>query len=565
MALAASPALAREEQTFSIPAGRLDQAIIIYGRQANVSVALADSSLGNTRVRGVSGRMAPQRALQRLLLGTGLAIDRLGANSFRIVKAARVAPPKPSARASRSRTMTTPKAVLPSPPQEIIVTASKRDTSLADYAGSVSVLSLDDRFGGAPGLHGTAAIVQRLPALNSTSLGPGRNKLFIRGVADSSFTGPTQATVGQYLGDARLNYNAPDPDLNLYDISEVEVLEGPQGTLYGAGSLGGVIRLSPRLPDSNDTSGTIRVGASSTEHGAGSYDMAGMFNIPVLSDTLALRFVAYDSLDGGYINDSRRNLRNVNRSKIVGGRAALRFTPGNDWSVTAGWVRQDIKNRDGQYSEEGLPDLTRASAIAQPFDNDYTLGFVTIDKTWGTLTLRSTSAIIQHDLSNSFDASSLGSGAPILFEQDIQIRQKSNETRLSRRGAEGHGWVIGFSFNDGTDRVMRLLGNPDDPAPLSNIANERTEWAGFGEWSLWVGAEFVGRDWWSIFAHALCGRNYRSQSSASARATAHTQSFCPARITQLEAAAQLACLCPLSGRIPAGRPVCQRGQHSRSF
>jgi outer membrane receptor protein involved in Fe transport len=72
--------------------------------------------------------------------------------------------------------------------------------------------------------------------LFSTQLGPGRNKLFIRGVADSSFTGPTQATVGQYLGDVRLNYNAPDPDLNLYDIARVEVVEGPQGTLYGAGS-----------------------------------------------------------------------------------------------------------------------------------------------------------------------------------------------------------------------------------------------------------------------------------------------------------------------------------------
>jgi len=84
--------------------------------------------------------------------------------------------------------------------------------------------------------------------LASTNLGTGRNKIFIRGVADSSFNGPSQSIVGQYLGDVRLTFNAPDPDLELYDIARVEVLEGPQGTLYGAGSLGGVVRVCPARP-----------------------------------------------------------------------------------------------------------------------------------------------------------------------------------------------------------------------------------------------------------------------------------------------------------------------------
>lgn len=470
---------ARDSDRIAIPAGRLDQAIMSLGRQAGVSIALADPAMGRTRVRAVSGRLDAAAALRRILRGTGFDLVIISESVFRIVRA-----PRPMPRPAPAKPPPLPRAKPPPlPPHEIVVTASKRDTRLADYAGSVSVLSFDDRFGGAPGMHGTSSIVRQLPVLNSTNLGPGRNKLFIRGIADSSFTGPTQATVGQYLGDARLNYNAPDPDLDLYDIEQIEVLEGPQGTLYGAGSLGGVVRLSPRIPDTRDVGGSVRAGASLTEHGAVSHDLAAMLNVPLARDRIAMRLVGYKSADGGYIDDSLRGLRNINRSKIFGGRIALRVEPGSDWAIDTSLVRQDILNRDGQYTVEDLPDLTRASVIDQPFDNDYTLGYVTIGKSWDTLTLKTTSSVVHHDLSSRFDATSLGAGNPIAFEQDIEIRQISNETRLSRRSADGLGWVIGFSVSDGLDRVLRMLGDPADPPPLSNIINERVEVAAFGEWS----------------------------------------------------------------------------------
>lgn len=481
--LVSQPLLARETARISIPAGRLDVSIMLLGRQADVSIGLADPAMGETRVRGLSGQMSADTALEQLLRGTGLSFKALDGRHYRIIRA-----PKPTPRRTvpQARSLGTLRGDIapPPPPQEIVVTASKRDTALSDYPGSASVVTLDQRFGGGPEMHGTGAIVQELPVLNSTSLGPGRNKLFIRGVADSSFTGPTQATVGQYLGDARLNYNAPDPDLDLYDIGRVEVLEGPQGTLYGAGSLGGIVRLSPRLPESTETAGSLRVGASLTAHGASSRDAAAMVNIPVMRDKAALRLVAYNSVDGGYLRDSYRDLSNINRSRTLGGRAALRLQPGNDWTLDIGAVRQDIQNRDGQYSEDGLPDLTRASIIAQPSDNDYALGYVTVGKSWGRYSLRSTSSIIRHDLSNRFDASSLNGGGPLAFDQNIEIRQISNETRLSWRGPDGFGWVAGVSVNDGHDRVLTMLGNPTSPAPRSNVLNERAEIAAFGEWSL---------------------------------------------------------------------------------
>ena len=106
------------------------------------------------------------------------------------------------------------------------------------------------------GAQGSEAVLDRLPMLASTSLGPGRNKIYIRGVADSSFNGPSQSIVGQYLGDVRLTFNAPDPDLQLYDMRRVELLEGPQGTLYGTGSLGGILRLVPNGPTCRHLAGS---------------------------------------------------------------------------------------------------------------------------------------------------------------------------------------------------------------------------------------------------------------------------------------------------------------------
>ncbi len=481
LAIAFVPTVAEAaDAQFMLPAGRLDRAILQLGRQGGVSIALADPAMGRIRVHGLSGRMETQAALERLIEGSGLMVVEIDARTFRIVRA----PPRPRPSAPTRPVAPRPRHPEPAPPPvEIVVTASKRDAPLDDYPGVVSIMPIESRFGTGPGLHGSRAIMTELPVLNSTHLGPGRDKLFIRGVADSSFTGPTQATVGQYFGYARVNYNAPDPDLELYDIDRVEVLEGPQGTLYGAGSLGGIIRLSPNMPNSGGWSGSVRAGVALTAHGAGSDDLAAMINVPVVPDRVALRFVVYHSIDGGYIDDVRRNLSDINRSSLSGGRAALRLTPGAGWTIDAGWVRQDIQSRDGQYSEDGLPDLSQASVIAQPFDNDYSLFHATIEKRWNSLVLRSTKSIVRHDLSNRFDASALGPRAPIAYDQSIAVRQFVSETTLSRRNANGHGWIAGISVDDGHDVVERLLGDPAVPAPLSSVRDERTEWAGFGEWS----------------------------------------------------------------------------------
>lgn len=458
-----------------IAPGPLGGALVAVGEQARVTIGFTDSVLARIPVRGLHARVDVATALARLLRGTEADFRQVDEDTFVVVRrvpAPRRRPP-PSAPA--------PPAPAPAlaPASDIIVTASKRGASLDRYPGG-AVVTDARRFLPTDLAHGSEALVEQQPILSATHLGPGRNKLFIRGIADSSFNGPSQATVGEYLGEARLNYNAPDPDLALYDIASIEVLEGPQGTLYGAGSIGGIVRLVPTPPDLAHFSGELSVGGSSTAHGAPGGDGALIVNLPLVQDRLALRAVGYGSLDGGYIDDPSRGLTDINRTVTRGGRATLRFAPSPDWTIEAGGVIQNINSKDGQYDERGLPRLQRASVLAQPFDNDYALASLVVRHEGATLALTSNTSIALHDVGTTFDASP-SPATPIRYDEDNRILLLSNETRLSRRTADGGGWVAGIQLLRSSDRLTRVLGPPGAQLAITGTRNLTEEASLFGE------------------------------------------------------------------------------------
>ncbi len=440
------------------------------------------------RSRPVRGRMSAQAALSRLLAGTGYGFAFVGPRTVRVTRAA----PRPPRRAPPPAQPPPPSLPPPGPEAEIIVTGSKQGVALDRFAGTAHLVDLDPTDVGRFGMRGSEAVLSRLPMLASTNLGTGRNKIFIRGVADSSFNGPSQAIVGQYLGDVRLTFNAPDPDLQLYDIRRVEVLEGPQDTLYGTGALGGILRVVPNPPDPSHLSGSLSGGVMTTAHGSPGGDLSGIVNVPLVSDRLTLRAVGFGSVEGGYIDDAGRNLRNVNRTDIYGGRAALLWTPGNDWELELSGAGQFIATRDGQYTERGLPPLTRSSTLAQPYDNDYRLGALTIRKRWSGVELMSASSIVRHDLETRFDATGLsGTTGPQLFVEDIGITLLANETRLSRPDSRGAGWVLGWSLLYNHSDLNRRLGPPDTTIPITGVRNETTEAALFGQYSIPITSRFI--------------------------------------------------------------------------
>jgi outer membrane receptor protein involved in Fe transport len=458
---------------FNISPGRLGEVAASLGVQAGVTITVTEPDVADQYSPGVRGDLSLQDALDQALRGTGAEALFYDRTTIRIVRKRAPPPSKEPALAAA------PAAI--EEPEEIVVTASKQNMLLDSYPGSVKVIRLDRDWTADNAAGGTAAITQLLPTLSSTNLGPGRNKLFIRGMADSSFNGPTQATAGQYLGDVRLNYNAPDPDLNLYDMSRVEVLVGPQGTLYGAGSLGGVIRLVPNEPDTEEASATASAGLSSNRSGAISRDGAAMFNVPLLRDHVALRLVAYGARDGGYIDDLGRGLHDINSTASYGERSTLRVENLSGWTLDFGFVLQNINSADDQYTLRGDPPLTRSSVIPQPFRNNYRVAYIGVRRPVGDAELVSTTSSVWQGLKTVFDATGHdGTMTPARFEEDNNITLISHETRIAG-GSPGAPWVGGLTTLFSFSLLSRSLGSLNAPVQIAGVVNVQAEAALFGQ------------------------------------------------------------------------------------
>ncbi len=468
----AAPAKAEQRHQFNLPAGSLGQAIVAMGQQANVSIGVGDPSLARVRVRPLRGSFTAEQALRRLLVGTPARVVSVGESSFRILRA--------PARRRRERPLRAPSLEsLPTvEPDEIIVTASKRSTPLRDYAGPAVVIGSGD-FGAASAAEGTAAILARAASLGSTHLGTGRNKLFVRAIADSSFNGATQSTVGQYFGEARLNYNGPDPDLRLYDIASIELLPGPQGTLYGAGSMAGILRIVPNAPDPSASSGASIGSGSVTQHGKMGVEFANIANAP-LGGASAVRLVGYGIREGGYIDNPRLRVEDVNRVDIAGGRAALLTSLSPEWTVEGGVALQSIRGQDSQYAVRGREPLTRRSPVRQPFSSKYTLAHATVRGGWGAYRLTTAVSSVGQMLSEDFDAA-VERPEPKLFRQRNRLRMIAAEGRLSHEQANGDGWTAGVSLIHNRTRLHRSEGPPALLAPRPGVTNRHIEGTAFFE------------------------------------------------------------------------------------
>ncbi|MFM5885587.1 MAG: TonB-dependent receptor [Novosphingobium sp.] len=475
----AAPAYANEAQ-LDVPQGRLGDAAVLAARQTGSTIVIVDETLAKRRVGPLRGPMSARQAAERLARAAGGRLVVINAAAFRIERGPAVRPrlaamERPAEPARKPAPKMPPEAFSDQP---IIVVASKRDLALRDFAGQVHQIEGSDLVFG--GVGGTDRIAARIATVSTTHLGTGRNKLFIRGIADSSFTGPTQSTVGQYLGDLRLSYNAPDPDLRLSDMRAVEVLEGPQGTLYGAGSLGGIVRLVPNEPDLGAVGASGIVGASATAHGEPGFDANVVVNLPLVEDRIGLRIAADGERQGGYIDKPLLGRDNVNRTWVGAVRGSLRGRLAEGWTLDLIGLAQATRGDDSQYADRGGPPLERSARVSEGYRADYGQGQFVLSGRIGNIHLRSSTGATRQDLSERYDAT-LPDGPERLFVQRNRTRLFANETRIWQPLGRRFGWIAGVSYTHNNTRLQRELQASGAITPSTGVANSIDEITLYGE------------------------------------------------------------------------------------
>jgi len=291
--------------------------------------------------------------------------------------------------------------------------------------------------------------------LTATNLGPGSDKIIIRGLSDGGLTGHTQSTVGIYLDDVRLTYNAPDPDLRLTDIDRLEVLQGPQGTLYGSGSIAGVVHIVTRQPDLGRYSGEISVTGSGTERGDPSGVVEGVANIPVVPGRLAVRAVAYQEHDGGYIDDVALGRSGTNSTDRTGFRLAAALTLNGDWSASFGVTHQTLASADSQYTVARYGAFGRGVLLQEPHSNDFDDVYFTLEGDLAPGRLKNTVSLVRHAVDTRYDASTAlplfadTPAAPAAYNEDDRIVSVVDEASLASAGSSRFQWLLGGFLSSG--------------------------------------------------------------------------------------------------------------------
>ncbi|MBK7902545.1 MAG: TonB-dependent receptor [Proteobacteria bacterium] len=247
--------------------------------------------------------------------------------------------------------------------EEIVVTAQKRTQNLQEVPISISVLTedmIEKR-----SMVSLSDFIKYVPGVTYSEFAPGNNSIAIRGIG-----GEGDRSTAMYLGEMPLTAlgTLNDPDVKLVDIERIEVLRGPQGTLYGAGSMGGAIRYIPNAPDASEFSGRIEVGYSQVDNsGSDSKYTTGVVNLPLVKDKLALRVVGFAYDNAGYIDyvgntiPSRVAFADAVNAELIsgddggasqytGGRATLLWKPTENFDATLTYVDQEI-DQTGSFED----------------------------------------------------------------------------------------------------------------------------------------------------------------------------------------------------------------------
>ncbi len=366
--------------------------------------------------------------------------------------------------------------------EEVTVTARKREETLQDVPFSVAAPTeelLRDR--GVDSLEGISANVAGFSVQN---LGPGQSQVAIRGVSAGQIVRDqpgVKEQVGVYLDESVISLSLFTPDIDLFDMSRVEVLRGPQGTLFGSGSLSGTVRFITNQPEIGVTESVAELNLNSIADGEVAGHAKFASNLP-LGDSAALRVTAYYSSIGGYLDAVQPDLsvnEDVNSGDRSGVRLALRFEPNDNLTITPRLIYQEVNadgwNRIDAYNILANPFTTTRPAVdlgkrqqytqlEELFSDEFLLADLNIEYDFGDITLTSITSFTDRDvlvvrdataLTASITGGSIGLGEEIFsldgpLDDATTAEVITQELRLS--GATDRLNWLGGVFYSSTDR-----------------------------------------------------------------------------------------------------------------
>lgn len=353
---------------FDIRAQPLDAALQKVAETHQLELLFLPADLKGLTTRGVKGTYSPMQAIERLLEGTGLIATFDGKRAIAIKPADKKADQSPgnasAAAATRARAGVESQ-------ERILVTAQKRSELLTDVPVPVTSLnaqSLVDR--NEVRLQDYYA---RVPGLNLT-LGPGAQDapvVSIRGITTGGTGFGANPTVGIVVDDVPYGSSSSlgggnlVPDIDPSDLARIEVLRGPQGTLYGASSIGGLLKFVTIDPSPQRFSGRAQAGLTSVSDGDDlGYSARGAVNVP-LANVVAIRASGFVRRDAGFIDDPGQGLKDLNKGDFYGGRIAALWRPSDAFSLKLSAVHQSAETdgSDAAHRLSGLSDLQQSYVL----------------------------------------------------------------------------------------------------------------------------------------------------------------------------------------------------------
>lgn len=351
-------------------------------------------------------------------------------------------------------------------PNDIVVTATKRSERLIDVPVAISVI--DSATMAAQNLVSIKDYVSRVPGLAELDTGDGRVQIAIRGITTGG--GITNSTVGVTIDDIPVNgsggtsYGAAlVPELDPSAIQQIEILKGPQGTLYGASSLGGLLRYVTVQPSISRVYGSFSMSGTTVAHGDQGYGARGLLNLP-LGSTAAFTVSGFYRRDPGYVDDASRDLKDLNGQDVAGGRAALLWEPASNVKVKLAALYQHVSG-DGvasidtdrnfvpaiPYNQTRLPRTGPYSRELQLYSGevDWDLGFATLTSLTGYNYSKFSSIDDTHLAVGIYAV--LGTGDPSVTGTtyfSVATKKFSQEFRLTSPTGKPLEWMIGGFYTD---------------------------------------------------------------------------------------------------------------------